>query len=249
VRTRINTWLQGLWSRWGVGETTVALAQCVHYGAFRYGRAEYNPYETYLADLMRDGDHAAARARLLDFLQYYRPQNFGDAIGARLEQVQPLWLYPWSREMPAPAWVDHEKDCPDILTHFMAQGIARRRLEEEFGWLERALTSIRQHGYQPKKFHSAILARKLVRADGTTAYLLLDGNHRVAALAALGHHAVAVCCPPWLVVRESDLSRWPQVRRGAYTPEDARRVLQAYFEGNHRPRTGAGPARLVGEPA
>jgi hypothetical protein len=245
VRTLINSWLQGLWSRWGIGETNVALAQCVHYGAFRYGRAEYHPYETYLADLVRDGDRAAARARLLDFLQHYRPQNFGEALGVDLDQAQPLWLYPWNRGAPVPAWVQDEKDCPDILTHFLPGGIPRRRLEEEFDWLERALQSVRQHGYQPRKFRSAILATKLERADGTTAYLLLDGNHRIAALSALGHHSVPVCCPPWLVVRESELPRWPQVRRGAYTAGDAGRVFHAYFSGNHRPRCGAGPAPLV----
>ncbi len=249
MRTLINTWLQRFWSRWGIGETTVPLAHCVHYGAFRYGHAEYNPYQSYLADLVRDGDPAVARQRLLDFLQHYRPEHFGAAIGASLSRPYPLWLYPWSRATPAPAWVTREQDCPDILTHFLPAGIPRRRLEEEHAWLERALASIRTHGYQPKKFRSAILASKLERADGSVCYLLLDGNHRVAALAALGHDRVAVCCPPWLAVRENELSGWPQVRSGAYTPDDARRVLQAYFAGNHQLRTGELPAPLWEEPA
>jgi hypothetical protein len=247
VRARFNIGLQRFWSRWGIGEAVVPLAQCVHYGAFRYGRAEYNPYESYLVDLVRTGNKQAARERLADFLQHYRPQNFGEAIGVVLQQAHPLWQYPWNRGAPPPAWVARASDCPDILTHFTAAGISRRRLEEEFGWLERALGSIREHGYQPRKFRSAVVARKLVRCDGATACLLVDGNHRVAALVALGERNVAICCPPWLVVREDQLPSWPLVRSGVYSPDDARAVFRAYFDGNHRLRTTAEPAPLQEE--
>lgn len=242
---RINTWLQRLWSHWGVAAETVALGQCVHYCGFRYGRGEYNPYETYLHDLVRTGNVAAARARFVDFLQHYRPRNFAEALGVELNRPGALWFYPWVRHAPPPAWCENPADCPDILTHFSARGIPRPRIEEEFGWLERALDSIRTHGYEPRKFRSSILARKLIREDGATAYLLQDGNHRLAALSALGRRDATVCCPPWLAVRESELLHWPQVRRGVYSADDARRVFRVHFQGNHRPRTTPFAAEIL----
>lgn len=237
MKQKLNTWLQGFWASHGLHVEMVSVSACVHHGAFRYGRGEYNPYETYLVDLLRDGGTQTARRRLLEFLQHYRPRHFGEALGVKLGAPQPLWRYPWSRGEPPPAWVVRLDECPDILTHFLERGVPRQRAGQEFRWLEQALESIRQHGYQPKRFGSTVLARKLVRNDGASVYLLLDGNHRVAALSALGQREVAVSCPPWLVVRESGLTRWPQVRSGACAPENARLLFQAYFEGNKHPRT------------
>lgn len=244
MKEKINTWLQQFWARQGLHKETVQVSACVHYGAFRYGRGEYNPYETYLVDLLRDGDPQPARRRLWEFLRHYRPRHFGEALGADLRETQALWRYPWSRGQPPPAWVERDEDCPDILTHFLDRGVSRRRVEQEFEWLEKALESIRQHGYQPKRFGSTVLARKLVRLDGAQSYLLQDGNHRVAALVALGRREVEVSCPPWLTVREAELSGWFQVRCGACSAADARWIFHAYFEGNVRPRTVDSPAPI-----
>lgn len=233
----LNAWCQQLWARHGLSQETVPLAACVHYGAFRYGCGEYNPYESFLVDLVREGDGREARRRLLEFLQHYRPRDLGEALGVRLAVAQPLWRFPWDRSESSPAWVDRLEECPDILTHFLSRGVPVGRLEQEFGWLVRALGSIRDHGYRPERFKNTVLARKLVRADGKKAYLLLDGNHRVAAMAALGYTEVAVSCPPWLVVREYEVANWVQVRRGTCPPEDARRILGVYFTGNKNYRT------------
>lgn len=224
--------------RWLAREETVPIADCVHYCGFRYGRGEYNPYETYLHMTVGPEGPDRARDRFYEFLQHYRPADFGAALGLHLNRRYPLWLYPWSRRAPARSgWQEDPDDFPDILTHFSPKGILRRRAEEELGWLNRALTSIRANGYQPAKFGSAIEARRFVRRDGRTAWLLHDGNHRVSALSALGVERVSVRYLPLATVREMDLPRWTQVKNGVYEADDAAKVFGVYFDGNLSPRT------------
>lgn len=249
MREVLNVFCQQLWSRYGLDRETVSVAACVHYGGFRYGRGEYHPYETYLVDMLRDGNTGGARQRLLDFLRHYRPRDFGSALGVRLRTNQPIWRFPWSRAEPAAAWVERLADCPDILTHFLERGVPLGRLRQEFGWLEGALESVRRNGYQPGRFKNTVLARKLIRSDGGSAYLLLDGNHRVASLAALGVREVTLTCPPWLAVWENRVATWPQVRRGLCPADDARQIFRAYFLGNAGYRTTESTAPIWEESA
>ena len=130
-----------------------------------------------------------ARRRFIDFLRHYRPRHFADALGISLSRPLPLWVYPWDGAPPGDlhthGWRDTPDDCPDILTHFSPLGIPSVRIDEEFMWLERSIRSISEHGYRATEFGPAH-ALELRRHDHTSAYLLLDGNHRAGALVALG---------------------------------------------------------------
>lgn len=226
-------------------KVTVPLASCVHFGAFRYGRNEPHPYETYARKLVRDGDRRAARAWLVEFLQYYRPRHLGEAIGATLDGRHGLWHFPWRKVQPADdGWFDDPVGYPDIITQFCPEGVLWFRIEQEFFWLERSIYAIRRHGYQPER-GDPVMGWKFVQADGAEAYLVLDGNHRISALAALGVETVELNYFPKDTIHERDVARWAQVRAGRFSEEEARRVLRAYFTGHANWRTTETPAPLL----
>ncbi len=224
----------------------VPIARCVHYAAFRYGCEEYHPYESYLRGVEAGLPLSDVRNRFVRFLQYYRPRHFGQALGICLQHEIPLWNYPWQNFTSGPAWLRRPEECPDILTHFSEEGIPWSRITEEFDWLERAFASIRTHGYQPKRFGCPIRVRRLVRSDGKAAYLVLDGNHRLSALSALGQKHVQVRWSFLETQNERSSREWYQVRTGRYTNADALKVFHAYFEGNQSLETTIVPAPLLG---
>lgn len=241
----MNSWQLRIAFRLLGRRVSVPISQCVHYGAFRYGRDEPHPYETYARKLIRDGDRGAARDWFVDFLRHYRPRDLGEALGVRLERSPALWHFPWARHHPAETgWFEDPMEFPDIVTQYCHEGLLWFRLEQEFFWLERAIYSIHRHGYREER-HNGITARKLMLADGTEAFLVLDGNHRMSALAALGHEQVSLAYLPQSVVREDDAPRWKQVRNGNCLEADARAVLHAYFNGNPCWRTTEVPAPLL----
>jgi putative methyltransferase (TIGR04325 family) len=223
----------------------VPIRHCVHFGAFRYGWGEPHPYETFTCLLRGKSGRPAACRWLEEFLQYYRPRNMGEGVGADRVIAAPLWSFPWDPlAQGAGAWVENPAHCPDIVTHFSEQGILRWRIEEEFRWLEGCLESIHRLGYKPRA-NGGILTRRLVGRDGAESFIVLDGNHRLSALAALGQAEVEVSYQPSATVFEDDIEQWPQVRSGTYTVAEARAIFAAYFAGNRRWRLATEPAPIL----
>ncbi len=96
--------------------------------------------------------------------------------------------------------------------------------------------------------HEPIRTLELRKCDGRSAYLLLDGNHRVATLSALGETTVSVTQVATDIVHEADCEQWYGVKAGVYDPSDALHIFNAYFNGNHRYYTSDEPTRIIGPP-
>jgi len=204
---------------------------CRHYCGFRYGCDSYNPYENYIVGLHRDVPEQELQRKFEDFILWYRPRNFAQVLGIPISPSIPLWSYPWNRRPEAEnhGWHIGLDKIPDILTHFCEEGVKLSRMEEEYLWLRQAYQNIKQSGYLPEA-HSYF--RVCEMTDGvSTAYLMLDGNHRLSALAALGVREVLVQHRPRKTVRLSNLPHWIQVKSGAYQPAEAEQVLRAYLQG------------------
>ena len=227
----------------------VPIRNLVHFTALRYGSGDYNPYESFLIDVNR-GQIAAAQRTFVEFLRHYRPRHLGEALGVSLAQKIPLWYFPWEMHFPgrwsfSRGWKKSPGKVPDIITHFSDAGILVSRISEEFSWLLCAYDSICREGYQPERYHNFVEILTLVDVDGARAHLLLDGNHRVSALSALG--VLTVRAIEVGVVWADDVYRWPCIRSGRVSAADGLSILRAYFHGNRSYRTAEKPASLLGD--
>lgn len=228
----------------------VSIRECVHYGAFRYGHEEYHPYETYLHRLHMGESLGHVRSQFVDFLRHYRPRHLGEALGITLPRKHRLWLFPWHplwkllTTRCSSGWYRSPKSVPDIITSFCPAGIPRALLEKEYLWLHGAYESIVANGYLPYRFGHP-LGRLFVGACGKRACLLLDGNHRVSALSALGYDKLVVEISSRHTVRLDELEQWPGVRARVFTRDEAESVFMAYFSGNHRYRNAEGHVPIL----
>lgn len=225
----------------------VSIDSCVHYCGFRYGREEYNPYETYIRDLHFAGKDIA-RKKFITFLQYYRPHTMAEAVGINSTINSPLWLYPWDKNLQSEfsnqrGWCEDPNDCPDIITHFSAKGILRFRIEQEFAWLENAYYSIKKMGYLPEKYNNFIEVMQLLKNDGQSSFLVLDGNHRISALSVLGEKEAS--CQILKKIYENNAEQWPGVKEKLFSHKDALAIFNAYFYGNHKYITAKEPAAII----
>jgi len=223
----------------------VPIAQCAHYCGFRYGVEEYNPYETYITGLHMGKTGAEINEQFLHFLRYYRPSHFGEALGISLSKSYPLWQYPWAVKLD-PSYNAFDMDpslIPDIITHFSKKGIPFKIIEKEFAALEAAYHSIAKDGYRPDKYgYAEVLCLK---NEERTSFILLDGNHRVSALSALGFKQVEAILYIRNIINRRDVKKWPGVKNGFYTTEDAVKIFDVYFLGNHSYETTKIPASII----
>lgn len=223
----------------------VEISSCVHYCAFRYGLGEFNPYENFTRGIVSGRPAQALRADFIDFLVHYRPRNLADALGVDIPEDVHLWQFPWRRRLLGGrgAWRASPAEVPDILTHFSDAGVPSALIEQECHWLMRAVNTMRCDGYQPQRYTYARLIE--LRDGDRCSYLVLDGNHRIAALAALGKARVLAQVSRWRGVRAEQIRYWPQVRKGQVSPQSALAILRAYLDGNRRPFRSTAAAAVI----
>lgn len=222
----------------------VPIKDCVHYCAYRYGRGESNPYEQYAIGLAAGLPLDEIRAEFVDAISRYRPRNLGQAIGVMLSRPYPLWWLPWRTPKQvngSPGWVATAEGVVDVMTHFSDYGVPRKLLEMEFRWHETAFTDMSTNGYLPDHY-SYITARELCAENSS--YLLIDGNHRLSSLSALGIDTVRIKIPRATKVMRENADEWPLVRAKMMTLDDALSVFDAYHKGNRKPMS-AEPAPIV----
>lgn len=220
----------------------VRIDACRHYRAFRYGGFGNNPYEDYILGLARGDDLDVLRARFASQLLECRPRSMGEAIDADIAP-QVLWDYPWARAAQRPiSPVARPEANPDIVCHYCEAGVLASHLHREFFWLERSFSAIREHGYRPRQ-HGFVTMLELV-GEQSSSFIVLDGNHRISAMHALGIREVEVKVRRRRIVR-SESSRWIAVRQHRYTLDDALKVFDRYFSPANPPLRRLNPARLL----
>ena len=94
------------------------------------------------------------------------------------------------------------------------------------------------------KQHSYINVFELRRGDDCRC-LVLEGNHRRSALAALGHKEIMVAQHFFSSARRANARYWPLVLSRHILHADALTIFDAYFTGNHVPARSTLPADLV----
>lgn len=223
----------------------IAIADCVHYCGFLYGHNKCNPYENYISGLANKCLVADLRERFVDFIRHYRPKDIGEALSVTTTTSVPLWLLPWKSwlKLYCPGGWQESTDVVDIFTSFSPKGVEWRCIEREFKWLERAWSAIRNQGYLPERYGYIQVFE--LRAETHSRFLIIDGNHRLSALHALGKQRVVVRQPHFFSATRSRARFWPLVLSGHVPHQDALKIFDGYLRGNLTPHRAASPAPIL----
>jgi hypothetical protein len=247
----------------------VTLSDCRWYGAsgLAYARSSLHPYVQTLVALDEGGADTYDGSFLERYWQAWQPENQAAYLGLDLARSHPLLLQtpanhevlPWSPAdamtfMERQGWLDrsHWRElvaagCPPARScgpkpH--AFGVDR------FRHLVSIHESIRRSGFRPDGLAASgdpdpIVATCLVRGNDVR-FLVADGQHRCAALAAMGVAEAPMLLwslhgrrPP--VVRREEAHSWPLVKLGIFAIEEASAVFDRVFEGTPPPALADSP--------
>jgi hypothetical protein len=94
------------------------------------------------------------------------------------------------------------------------------------------LLQLEGNGYVPELHRDGHVRGYLLRRGGDTRFVVTAGQHRMAALAALGHSWIrAKFQHGWeRVIDAAEVAQWPLVQAGVYTPAQALNVFNGLFE-------------------
>jgi len=169
----------------------------------------------------------------------------------------PTSVQPWLHDLPAIAsilpWVDKtpqdrfdavcywtEKDNIEHGTHLtMEDGcqhfgpVSKRKGELEFERLIKITESIRTNGFKvDPRGDDNIWVFLLLDGDEYRFHQEGGGNHRLAALAALGYKKATVQIKTRHIARKQEAKWWPTVRKGYLTEQEAVAVFDRIFRGD-----------------
>lgn len=98
--------------------------------------------------------------------------------------------------------------------------------------------SIADNGYRPASIKSHVHAKALC-FNGRQVFVISSGQHRAAALAALGYTEITVHLSPNSVFHRESVADWPAVVSGALSESQALEVFDRVFAGEQPPAVAA----------
>lgn len=195
-----------------------------------------NPLVKTAIQLATQGQLKAENSYLFHYCEKFRPQSYGELLNITFHGKIGKWsqytdFRPWSDIRPRLA-----KRCgtfgPKHLS-FVEHNIVR---------LGNLLNSIRAFSYLDSPKY--IVKGYLLKYGDDERLVILEGHHRIAALAALQHlgqyknSLIPVALgsnKSWkncgLTFRREDVLHWPSVKSGFISPEIAEKIFDRYFLG------------------
>lgn len=218
--------------------------------AFACEAGAMHPYLETARALLEDEGLGWTDSPLFRYYLHFRPRNAAEHLGLEaahpaLEAPPEAAFFPWETP-PSPealakrrAALEAENrshglalDAGHGFHHFGPVSEKKGRLE--LIRLARILAAIRDEGFRLLPGPSGLCtARILCRGEDWRA-LVVNGQHRVAALAALGHRTAPIFPLPEVIRREEALS-WAGVRAGAFTLAQAHAVFDRLFAARQPP--------------
>jgi hypothetical protein len=229
----------------------VSLERCRGFGpiAFPLGPKSPHPFVRTLLHCQMDKVEQFESSPLDRYYSHFRPNSAAVVLGldsqspffhlSPLEAVMPWW--------PAEPAAVLERRRSQISRENRSHG---SNLDARAGWLQygpvtvekgafelmrlmRIHESIRQRGYRRNGRADGDIRGVLLIGDGEWACMIAGGTHRIATLAALGYQTAPIRfgATSNCLVRRMDVDRWPQVRSGMFTREQALAVFDRILKG------------------
>lgn len=216
---------------------------CVHYRGFRYGGYPGNIYEDYISGLVLKRPLDELRTRFSRRVMGMRTHDWSKILNVNLTKRYSPWIYPWalSSLRPVENYFDANSN-PDIICHTSSEGVMASHINREIFWLERALAAMR-NGYDPEKYGFIRLLR--LSSAGQDRFIVLDGNHRISALSALGVTEVRAKVSQFATVRRELAFVWPGFLSGKYRYRDCLTIFDRYFLDNNYPIPETGLDKVI----
>lgn len=156
----------------------------------------------------------------------FTPEDMCQAFGRESSMCDlPLFVFPWGR---------FRLGCnklKDPLKSRFCGPTELDRIQKEFLDSINLYLDIKNNGYQIIRRRSVIGGTFIINKNLDKRFIVLQGNHRMSALTALGHKKVLVYTMPGYLnkIDENKIDSWEEVRRGNCSKNLALEIFRLFF--------------------
>lgn len=161
----------------------------------------------------------------------FAPKSLGEALTG-LPKQQLTGTFANLPNWPALPWLHQRLTPRDGNQHFGR--FTRKTIASHHIRLCRLYRKIKKQGYRPAGYPDGYIRGYFLKYGDNYRFIVTSGQHRLAVLAVLGKSSFLAKIEPGFprVVDVKHVHRWPQVRRGVYSPSRAKRVFRLFFQLN-----------------
>jgi hypothetical protein len=160
----------------------------------------------------------------------FHPRHTTDGLLGEDDAFLPLFVYPWG------AFSQNQPKFKDPITSRFCGPSSMEFVREEFARFRDLYFSIKQNGYSVFKHSSNQIAGTfLIAEDGSSKFVVMQGNHRAAVLAGLGWKRIPVRVQPSVTVPNiyfSDRQEWSFWNNHPDKRILMERIFLAFFQNN-----------------
>ncbi|GGE72242.1 hypothetical protein GCM10011533_25700 [Streptosporangium jomthongense] len=220
--------------------------QCVILSGFSFAETGWHPFvEAYRDINARSGKPRYPGSFLEKYYSTWTPENSADAVAgfanapAALKSIAPFTLHaPWMDARPLDRQALMERiivdentaaGCPELDAregYGLHGPVSEKKGEIEFQRLVKIYESIKAFGYDRTQGEGDVTVIG-IEYNEEFRFCVMHGQHRAAAVAALGLKTVPVSITK--VVHYTEISHWPQVYRGYWSQIQAQKFIEHLF--------------------
>lgn len=212
---------------------------------FSYGTQGWHPFVEVLKQYQKHPNLEYRDSILYRYYQNFHPQNVLDVFFAPQEQDVALKnsnfaklsippynpIFPWDPEISHSSGERGERGLSASHGHQGFGPVSDAKGNLELQRLTETLKSIKRLGYQPSYGHDGDIRGYFLRCPDSYRFIIRQGLHRTATLAALGYQNIRVKFYVHYprVIFEHDAGSWPQVRQGFLDLDTSLRIFRKFF--------------------
>jgi hypothetical protein len=219
---------------------TIPLAHCVNPLGFAFSEGWHHLVEFLRANpsLPEDGGDFGL---LRSYFASYSPAVMSVLPAAAGKQVSfspPFFTYPWGNFR---LHYHHGIPVKDIMTTRFCGPLPEERIRAEAMAMVRLARRLASVGYRPWTYPNTFIGGVLLRRETEERFVVLQGNHRVAALSFLGAESIETRSMKgyWRVLSKDQVDSWYYVANGKCSREDALAYFDMFFVLNGTERRDA----------
>lgn len=198
--------------------------------ASSFGSNGWHPIVKTLEEFDLNSSISVDKTSLWKYHKNFLPKSISTLINKEINAALPTFIYPWGSFNDGSSISEKNQK----LSRFCGPS-SDQFINDEFKRIIALYKNLKISGYTPRKYpHSYIGGTILIKNNGQTRFIVMQGNHRTAIFAHLGYKNLDVRLIPNALnyVREKDLSKWIMVKNASCSENDAKKIFNLFFEEN-----------------
>lgn len=166
-----------------------------------------------------------SETKLYNFHKNFTPSSTNEALGVKSKIILPLFKYPWG-------YFRLNARKKNQITSSFCGPSSDRLISKEFNKIISLYNNIKDYGYKTIAKKSIIGGTFLVKNNGKKKFVVLQGNHRISVLSALGRKKVLVYTMKGYhqYIEESSMENLSKLNNVNCPKDVSREIFNSFFK-------------------